>query len=117
MPVLARTLENAGLATILVTNMPFWAEKIGVPRTLAVEHPFGHILGQPQDSHQQMRVIRQALDVLATAEKPGVIVHSNETWPVAQEAAMNGWQPEEPSPVIGHMSAAFRKMMRESKKK
>lgn len=30
MPVLARTLEATGLSTILVTPMPFWAEKIGV---------------------------------------------------------------------------------------
>ena len=37
MPVLARTLETLGLSTILVTNKPFWAERVGVPRTLAVE--------------------------------------------------------------------------------
>ena len=57
MPVLARTLEAAGLSTILVTNMPFWSEKIGTPRTLAVEFPFGHLLGAPNDPTQQMRVI------------------------------------------------------------
>ena len=66
MPVLARTLEAHGLSTILVTNMPFWAEKIGVPRTLAVEFPFGHMLGQPGDVAVQRRVILQALDVLWT---------------------------------------------------
>ena len=54
--MLARTLETAGLATIMVTNMPFWAEKVGVPRTLAVEFPFGHTLGQPHNVAQQMRV-------------------------------------------------------------
>jgi D-proline reductase (dithiol) PrdB len=80
--VLARTLEAHGLATLLVTNMPYWAEKIGVPRTLAVQFPFGHILGQPGDAAMQMRVIRQALEVLMTASAPGTIVHSDEVWPV-----------------------------------
>ena len=40
----------------MVTNMPFWAEKVGVPRTLAVEFPFGHTLGQPHDTAQHMRL-------------------------------------------------------------
>ena len=42
MPVLACTLEAAGLSTILVTMMPSWAELVGAPRTLAVEFPFGY---------------------------------------------------------------------------
>jgi hypothetical protein len=112
-PVLARTLEAAGLSTILVTNMPFWAEKVGVPRTLAVEFPFGHTLGQPHDVAQQMQVIHQALEVLETAETPGAIVHSPETWPVSQQEALKDWQPEEPSPVIQLMAPHVREMIRQ----
>ena len=117
MPVLARTLEAAGLATIMVTNMPFWAEKIGVPRTLAVEFPFGHMLGQPHDIAQQMRVIHQALEVLETADSPGTIVHSTETWPVPQKEAAKDWQPEEPSPLIQVMAPRFREMMRQRRQR
>jgi hypothetical protein len=111
-PVLARTLEAAGLATVQVTNVPFWAEKAGVPRTLAVEFPFGHTLGQPHDTAQQARVIHQALEVLETAEAPGAIVHSSETWPVPRKEALKDWQPKEPSPVIQAMAPAFGEMMR-----
>ena len=117
MPVLARTLEAAGLCTILVTPMPFWTEKIGVPRTLAVEFPFGHTLGQPHDTAQQMRVIHQALAVLETAETPGTIVHSPETWPVPQREASRDWQPEEPSPIIQVMAPRFREMMRQRRQR
>lgn len=117
MPVLARTLEAAGLATILVTMMPYWAEKIGVPRTLAVEFPFGHTLGQPFDTAQQMRVIKQALDVLATAVAPGTISHSNEKWPQPTKEAIKQWQPEEPSPVIAELTPKFRQMLRANRKK
>ena len=112
MPVLARTLEAAGHSTILVTNMSFWAEKVGVPRTLAVEFPFGHTLGQPHNVTQQMRVIRQALEVLETAKAPGAIVHSPERWPVPQKEAVKDWQPKEPSPVMEVMAPRFLKMMR-----
>jgi len=112
-PVLARTLEAASLSTILVTNMPFWAEKVGVPRTLAVEFPFGHTLGQPHDAAQQMRVIRQALEVLETAGDPGTMVHSLEAWSVPQKEAQKDWQPEEPSPVMKVLAPRFLEMMRQ----
>jgi hypothetical protein len=114
--VLARTLEKTGLSTILITNMPFWAEKIGVPRTLAVEHPYGQILGQPHHIEGQMRIIRQALDVLATTESPGQILHSPEIWPFPTKLATENWQPKEPSPVISRISKSFREMMKKRKR-
>ncbi len=111
--MLARTLEAAGLSTIMVTNMPFWAQKIGVPRTLAVEFPFGHTLGQPHDAAQHKRVIHQALEMLETAKSPGAIVHSPETWPVPQKEASKNWQPQEPSPLIQVMAPRIREMVRQ----
>jgi D-proline reductase (dithiol) PrdB len=115
--VLARTLEAGGLSTIVVTPMPFWAERIGAPRTLAVEFPFGHTLGQPHDAVQQMRVIGQALSVLETAQAPGTIVHSPETWPAPQREAMEDWQPEEPSPLVQMLAPRFREMMRQRRRR
>ena len=116
MPVLARTLEAAGLATVLVTNMPFWAEKIGAPRTLAVEFPFGHLLGQPHNIPQQMGIIRQALGVLEASESPGTIVHAEDTWPVPLKAALKDWQPDEPSPVVEILAPQLIEMMRQKRK-
>ncbi len=116
MPVLARTLESAGLATILVTMMPFWAERVGTPRTLAVEFPFGQTLGKPHDVAQQMRVILQALEVLEEAEKPGTIMHSPEECPVSEREAMKAWQPEQPSPIIAYFAPRLREMVRQHQK-
>ena len=101
----------------MVTMMPFWSEKVGVPRTLAVEFPFGHTLGQPHNAAQQMRVIRQALGVLETADTPGTIVHSSEAWPVPAEQTTEDWQPEEPSPAIKILSRRFRQMLRERRQR
>ena len=93
--------------------MPFWAEKIGAPRTLAVEFPFGHMLGQPGDVAMQRRVIEKALVVLQTAKTPGTIVHSEEVWPVPAIEAMKAWQPTEPSPVIAVLGPQLREMLRQ----
>ena len=112
MPVLARTFEAAGLSTVMVTNMPYWAEKIDVPRTLGIEFPFGHILGQPHDVQQQMRVIRQALDGLEQAEAPGTIVHSLEVWPAPFEEAMEVCHPETAPPIAADMGRHIGSFLR-----
>jgi len=93
--------------------MPFWAEKVGVPRTLAIEFPFGHTLGQPHNKVQQMRVIRQVLEVLETADTPGAIIHSTETWPEPLKEARASWQPEEPSPIIEVIATQVLKVIRQ----
>jgi hypothetical protein len=102
-PVLARTYEKAGMPTITVTNMPFWAERLGAPRTLAVEMPFGHILGRPGDAAGQMRIIRQALEVLESAAAPDTIVHSEERWPGSEEEAETAAHPPIPPPITAEM--------------
>jgi hypothetical protein len=93
--------------------MPYWAEKIGVPRALAVEHPFGQTLGMPGDEQGQLDVIRQALHILEAADAPGHIEHWPQPWPVEAEAAISAWQPPEPSPIIAHLTPQFRQILRQ----
>ena len=111
--MLARCLEAAGIATILVTMMPFWAEKVGAPRSLAVEFPFAHTLGLPGERDQQLRVIRQALAVLESAAEPGEIIDSDEPWPIPTKEAIQAWQPAEPSPVVEVMAPRIRELLRQ----
>lgn len=92
--------------------MPYWAEKIGLPRTLALEFPFGLTLGQAFDEATQLRVISQALEVLEEAEKPGVITYSPEIWPIPTKQAIADWQPSEPSPIVQHLAPHFRTLVR-----
>jgi sugar phosphate isomerase/epimerase len=98
-PVLARTFEAAGMSTVMVTMMPYWAEKIGVPRTVGLEFPFGHTLGHAGDAEEQRAVVRDALRVLAEAREPGIVVHLPYTWPDF-ERWKREWQPEKPAPII-----------------
>lgn len=103
MPVLARIFEAAGMATVIVTNMPFWSSRVGAPRSLAVEFPFGHILGQAHNKELQRRVVLQALDVLESSPEPGAIVHFQEAWPEPLEAARRASHPETPPPIAAEM--------------
>lgn len=87
------------MSTILVTMMPYWAEKIGLPRTVGLEFPFGHTLGHAGDAQEQTAAIRDSLRVLAEAREPGAVVHLPYTWPDF-ERWKREWQPERPAPII-----------------
>ncbi len=107
MGVLARTFEDRGIATVIVTMMPVWAERIGVPRTLAVEHPYAQTMGPAGDARRQRQVFRRALDVLVRAEAPGHIEESDYEWP--EPDAHKTWHPPEPAPIVREMLAQRRK--------
>jgi len=91
------------MATVIVTNMPFWSERVGAPRSLAVEFPFGHILGRAHDGERQRRVVIRAVDVLEQSAGPGTIVHFQEPWPEPLEAARRASHPETPPPIAAEM--------------
>ena len=107
--MLAQVFEAAGFSTVMVTNMPFWSEKLGVPRTVAVEFPYGHMLGVPGNRDMQMNVIRSALSLLEEAREPGTIQELDLQWPQPLEEAKKDWQPLEPSPIIKMMLEQRRK--------
>ena len=102
MPVLARVVEAAGISTVIVTMMPYFAEALGVARAVGVEFPFGHPLGHAGDRDEQMKVIGDALRVLREAPAPGIVEHLPYEWPDFPPGAdwKTEWQPAEPSPVI-----------------
>jgi hypothetical protein len=93
----ARGLEERGLVTVALTNMPFITDKIGVPRTVAVEFPFGMIWGRPGDRTMERDIMLQMLDAVETVEKPGTIIELPYTWP-EEDFRKRDWFPKEPTP-------------------
>jgi hypothetical protein len=71
---------------------------MGVPRTAAIEYPYGRPLGQVGDREGQRQVLLAALAVLEEAKKPGEARHLSFTWPEEPKDAK--WQPPEMSPLI-----------------
>jgi hypothetical protein len=111
--VLARVIEAAGISTVVVTMMPYWAEKVGAPRTLGVEFPFGHPLGHAGDREEQLVVIREALRVLSEAREPGTVKYLELEWPDS-ERWKTAWYPPELPPVIKMLVEQRRKQAQEA---
>jgi hypothetical protein len=79
--LIARVLEEHGIATVCVVMNRDITENVKPPRALFVRFPYGAPLGPAGDAVTQMAVIRVALDVLATVTRPGSIVASDIEWP------------------------------------
>jgi hypothetical protein len=96
---------------VLVTNMPFWSERVGAPRSLGVEFPFGHIIGPAGDRAMQTRVILKALDVLEKAVQPGTVECFQEPWPEPLGLARRCSEPEVPPPIAAQMGRHIGKLL------
>jgi hypothetical protein len=105
-PVLARWIEAAGIATVVVTMMPATATQVLAPRVVGVEFPFGHPFGMPGDRATQRLVLETALTVLAGAGGPGTRVDVDLEWPQPRAEAYRAWQPKEASPIVAMMLQA-----------
>jgi len=110
--VLARVFEEHGLSTVLVTNGPFFSG-IGVPRTVAVEFPYGHMLGYPEDRAMQMQVIEAALEMLEEAKEPEAMRELDIEWPQEFDVARKDWHPSEASPIVRMMLDQAKKAAKE----
>ncbi len=106
--MLARVIEAAGISTVMVTTMPDVTERVGAPRIVGVEFPFGHMLGHAGEREEQMSVIRDALRVLRDAGEPNTVEHLPYEWPDA-ERWKREWHPSEPAPIIAFLREQRRR--------
>ena len=100
--MLARLFEDAGLATVTVTMMPFVAEKYRLSRVVGVEFPFGHAFGMPGDAAMQRTVGEAAVELLAGATEPESRLDVEVEWPIDARTAYRDWQPSEASPIVAY---------------
>ena len=81
MGLIARALEEQGIATVCVVMNRDITENVKPPRALFVRFPYGAPLGPAGDAVTQMAVIREALDLLTGATQPATIAVSDIEWP------------------------------------
>jgi hypothetical protein len=99
-PVLARTIEAAGIPTITVTMMPFLASKSRLSRVLGVEFPFAQAFGMVDDLAMQREVALAAVHLLEQADEPETRRDLEIEWPIDTKTAYRAWQPSEISPFV-----------------
>ncbi|MFH1625476.1 MAG: hypothetical protein ABID54_10040 [Pseudomonadota bacterium] len=78
--LIQREIEQQGISTVGISLVREISEKIRPPRTYFVRYPFGHALGEPFKERQQMRIFKDCLELLVSAEEPGVIFDSPYRW-------------------------------------
>lgn len=80
MGLIARILEEAGIATVCIVMRREVAQNVKPPRTLFVRFPFGAPLGPAGDFETQRGVVLEALALLTNASEPGQIMDSPRAW-------------------------------------
>jgi hypothetical protein len=91
-------MENKGLCTVVLTPMPEFHNDVGIPRSAAIEYPFGRPLGQVNDADGQQAVLRETIAMFEGVDKSGEIWHLPFTWP--EDPKKTDWHPPEISPII-----------------
>ena len=70
MSLVARALEEQGIATVIVGSARDVVEHCGVPRFLFTDFPLGNPCGLPWDRAMQRRIAELALELLEGASAP-----------------------------------------------
>lgn len=100
-------METAGISTIVLTPTHDFQRAVGIPRSAAIEYPYGRPIGQVDDRKGQRDVLLAALACLEKASKPGEVYHLPYTWP--EEPRETHWHPPEMSPIVKMYLADIKK--------
>lgn len=80
MGLIARSIEAAGIPTVVISITRDLTEAVGVPRAVFVKWPLGHPLGEAKAVAQQRTLIFEALRLLISASQPGTIHEPGFRW-------------------------------------
>jgi D-proline reductase (dithiol) PrdB len=78
--LLAREIEACGVTTVALALVRELAVAVEAPRMLNLHWPFGHALGEPGNSLQQLTVLHDALSMACEAPHPGLVVDLPYQW-------------------------------------
>lgn len=81
MGLVARVLEEAGIATAVLSPIPELTTSVGVPRVVGIGYPGSVPLGPPGDGEGQRAILRAALETAAGMTEPGARVDLPFQWP------------------------------------
>ena len=108
-------LEEAGFSTVVLTPTYEFHRAVGIPRSAAIEHPYGRPVGQVENREGQRKVLLMVLSMLEKARKPGEVWYLPFTWP--EEPQKTDWQPPEMSPLIKFQLDEIKKARQDAAEK
>lgn len=80
MCLVARYLETAGIATVILGSAIDVVEHCGVPRFVFTDFPLGNPCGEPFEPDMQRAIVATGIDVLERAEEPRTTVRTPFRW-------------------------------------
>ncbi|MBW2051377.1 MAG: hypothetical protein JRI85_03920 [Deltaproteobacteria bacterium] len=80
MGLIQREIERTGIPTIGISIDRRLSEKVKPPRTIFLDWPFGHPLGEPYNTAQQRTVLAAAFNNLYAIDIPGTIIDLPFRW-------------------------------------
>ena len=101
MGLVASRIEAAGLSTVCLSNVPDLTVAVGVPRLVALEHPFGRTLGEPGDVDGQVAVLRATFQAACAMDRPGSVEHLPSRW--QGSGPPSGSHPPVPPPIATYL--------------
>ena len=101
-------MEERGLSTVALTPTWEFHNAVGIPRSAAIEYPYGRPVGAVGDREGQRGVLSAALAMLTEATKPGEVRHLPFEWPEDPRDAQ--WHPPGISPLIKANLSEIKKM-------
>jgi hypothetical protein len=78
--LVARSLEEAGIPTVLFGCARDIVEHCGVPRFVFTDFPLGNPTGRPFDATSQRAILELGLELLETAPAPRTTVQAPYEW-------------------------------------
>jgi D-proline reductase (dithiol) PrdB len=106
--LVARHLEAAGIATVVMGCAKDIVEHVGVPRFLFSDFPLGNAAGRPKDPESQALTLELALRVLESAPGPRTTMQSPLRWSESHEWKLDYSNIERVSPQeIARLKAEF----------
>jgi len=104
----ARTLEAAGIVTVVMGCAKDIVEHVGVPRFLFSDFPLGNAAGKPHDQQCQLNTATLALELALNATAAGTTLQSPYTWSDNDEWKSDYSNPDKLSAEeISHRRQAF----------
>lgn len=88
--LLQNSLEEAGIATVSITMVPYISIATGVPRTLHVRLPYGNPFGEPGDAATQRQILESTLQWLYDAPGPNQLFNLRVNWRRSRQRAHTG---------------------------
>jgi D-proline reductase (dithiol) PrdB len=106
--LVARHLEAAGIATVVMGCAKDIVEHVGVPRFLFSDFPLGNAAGRPKDPESQALTLELALRVLESAPGPRTTMQSPLRWSESHEWKLDYSNIDRVSPQeIARLKAEF----------